>query len=60
MSAVMTALITRGFLSQLRHVGGPQYVDAPGGQWRNEWLTARRLAHGDLLNGYLNTLCQIV
>ena len=53
-SAAMTALINRVFPFASRHIGGPQYGGMFGGQWQSEWLTTRRLAHRDLLDGYLD------
>ncbi|OIN80204.1 hypothetical protein BMG05_13255 [Mycobacterium malmoense] len=52
-SAVMTALINRVFPLASRHVGGSQYGGMFASQWLSQWLLARRLAHGDLLAGYL-------
>lgn len=53
LEAVMTALVKRVFPLASHHLGGQQYSGTFAGQWLSEWLTARRLAHGDLLGGYL-------
>jgi energy-coupling factor transporter ATP-binding protein EcfA2 len=50
---VMTALVKRVFPLASRYVGGPQYGGQFGGQWLSQWLIARRLAHRDILAGYL-------
>lgn len=52
-TAVMAALINRVFPLAARHVGGSQYGGLFASQWLSQWLLARRLAHGDLLAGYL-------
>ena len=52
-AAVMTALITRVFPLASHHIGGQRYSGTFVSQWLSQWLTARRLAHGDLLGGYL-------
>jgi hypothetical protein len=53
LTAVMTALVKRVFPLASHHLGGQQYSGTFVSQWLSQWLTARRLAHGDLLGGYL-------
>lgn len=53
LTAVMTALVKRVFPLASHHLGGQQYGGTLVSHWLSQWLTARRLAHGDLLGGYL-------
>lgn len=49
---VMKALLERVFPAGARHVGGTNY----GSDWQGEWLTARRVAHQDVLWLYLQRI----
>jgi Cdc6-like AAA superfamily ATPase len=53
LTAVMTALVKRVFPLASHHLGGQQYSGTFVSHWLSQWLTRRRLAHGDLLGGYL-------
>jgi energy-coupling factor transporter ATP-binding protein EcfA2 len=48
-SGVIRSMIERMFPAGLRHVGGSNY----GRDWLATWLRARRVAHLDILNYYL-------
>ncbi|WP_374022048.1 P-loop NTPase fold protein [Mycobacterium sp. HNNTM2301] len=52
-TSVMTALVNRVFPLASHHLGGQQYSGTFAGHWLSQWLIERRLAHGDLLGGYL-------
>lgn len=46
---VIKAMVERLFPAAIRHVGGTTY----GSDWQDRWRAARRVAHRDILNFYL-------